>query len=73
MVLSELPQVLMWRETAKFEQAMQEIWVVYGNDPNDLDLPLKKVKDHLFGIIKTKEEFIQRVEDYAANATAQAH
>ena len=69
MVINELPQVLMWRETASFEQTTQELWVAHGKNADGPGLSFEKSKEHLFDIIKTKEEFIRRIEDYAANAT----
>jgi len=67
MVLNELVHVLMWREIKAYEQTVQALWDTYGDDPNDPDLPLKKHLEHLHETIKTKAEFIRRINDYAAN------
>ena len=69
MVLNELVQVLMWREVKEYEQAIQKIWATHGNDPNNPDLFLHMSDRHLFNTIKTKEEFIRRINDYNTNST----
>ena len=69
MVLGEMLQVLMWREAASYEQAVQALSDIYATDINDPDLYDEKWNELLLETIKTKEGFIRRVEDYAANAT----
>ena len=69
MFIMELPDVLMWRETQEYIKTIREIWETYGNDPSQPDLPLHKGDQYLQNKIQTKEEFIRRIEDYAANST----
>ena len=67
MFINELPDVLMWREIQEYVKAIREIQAMYLNDPNDPDLHLRKGEQYLLDKIQTKEEFIRRIDDYAAN------
>jgi ubiquinone/menaquinone biosynthesis C-methylase UbiE len=69
MYITELTQVLMWRVLSNYNQTIKSFYTEHGSNTSDPDLPLTMGKAYFINKIKTKDAFIQRIDDYLTHCT----